>query len=43
MKKNLANDGLEPAGGSPARFAEILKNETARWGKVVQQAGIKVE
>jgi tripartite-type tricarboxylate transporter receptor subunit TctC len=43
MKKNLANDGLEPAGGSPARFAEILKNETARWAKVVQQAGIKVE
>jgi tripartite-type tricarboxylate transporter receptor subunit TctC len=43
MKKNLANDGLEPAGGSPARFAEILKNEAARWAKVVRQAGIKVE
>ena len=43
MKKSLAGDGLEPAGGSPARFAEILKNESARWAKVVQQAGIKVE
>jgi len=43
MKKNLANDGLEPAGGSPARFGEILRNEAARWAKVVQQAGIKVE
>ena len=43
MKKSLANDGLDPAGGSPARFGEILKNETARWAKVVQQAGIKVE
>jgi tripartite-type tricarboxylate transporter receptor subunit TctC len=43
MKKNLAADGLEPAGGSPARFAEILKNEMARWGKVVQQAKIKID
>jgi tripartite-type tricarboxylate transporter receptor subunit TctC len=43
MKKSLAADGLEPAGGSSARFAEILKNEMARWGKVVQQAGIKIE
>jgi tripartite-type tricarboxylate transporter receptor subunit TctC len=43
MKKNLAADGLEPAGGSPARFGEILKNEMVRWAKVVQQAGIKVD
>jgi tripartite-type tricarboxylate transporter receptor subunit TctC len=43
MKKSLAADGLEPAGGSPARFGEILKNEMARWGKVVQQAGIKID
>jgi tripartite-type tricarboxylate transporter receptor subunit TctC len=43
MKKNLAADGLEPAGGSPERFGEILKNEMARWAKVVQQAGIKVD
>ena len=43
MKKSLAADGLEPAGGSPAQFAEILKVEAARWAKVVKQAGIKVE
>ena len=43
MKKSLEADGLEPAGGSSARFAEILKTEMARWGKVVQQAGIKID
>ncbi len=43
MKKNLAADGLEPAGGSPERFGQILKNEMARWAKVVQQAGIKLD
>jgi tripartite-type tricarboxylate transporter receptor subunit TctC len=43
MKKNLVAEGLEPAGGTPERFGEILKNEMARWGKVVKQAGIKVD
>ena len=43
FKKVLASDGLEPAGGSSADFAEVLKKETARWSKVVQQAGIKID
>jgi tripartite-type tricarboxylate transporter receptor subunit TctC len=43
MKKQLATDGLEPAGGTPERFAAILKDEAARWAKVVRQAGIKVD
>ena len=43
MKKNLVAEGLEPAGGSPERFGEILKTEMVRWAKVVQQAGIKVD
>jgi tripartite-type tricarboxylate transporter receptor subunit TctC len=43
MKKHMETEGLEPAGGTPARFAEILKSEAARWAKVVQQAGIKIE
>ena len=43
MKKHMETEGLEPAGGTPARFGEILKSEAARWAKVVKQAGIKVE
>ena len=43
FQKLLASDGLEPVGGSPGEFAEILKKEAARWNKVVQQAGIKIE
>jgi len=41
--KVLAGDGLEPAGGSAAEFAVILKNEVARWGEVVRQAKVKVD
>ena len=43
MKKNLTAEGLEQAGGSPERFGQILKSEMARWAKVVQQAGIKID
>jgi tripartite-type tricarboxylate transporter receptor subunit TctC len=43
FQKLLASDGLEPVGGSPGEFAEILKKEAARWNRVVQQAGIKIE
>src|SRR5258708_3513910 len=43
VEKVLASDGLEPAGGSAAEFAVILKNEVARWGQVVKQAKVKVD
>jgi tripartite-type tricarboxylate transporter receptor subunit TctC len=43
VEKVLAGDGLEPAGGSAAEFAAIIKNEVARWSQVVKQAGVKVD
>ena len=43
MKKSRSADGLEPAGGTPAQFAELLKAETARWAKVVKDANIRSE
>lgn len=42
MKERLAIDGLEPVGGSPQRFREVLKRDIAKWQKVVKIAGIKV-
>lgn len=43
FEKLLAADGLEPAGGSPETLATILKEEIARWNRVVRQAGLKLE
>jgi tripartite-type tricarboxylate transporter receptor subunit TctC len=43
VAKLLAADGLEPAGGSPQDLATIMKDEVARWGRVVKQAGVKLE
>jgi tripartite-type tricarboxylate transporter receptor subunit TctC len=43
LKKLLSTDGLEPAGGSPADFAAVLKSEVARWKAVADQAKVKIE
>jgi tripartite-type tricarboxylate transporter receptor subunit TctC len=41
VKKIMAGDGVEPAGGSPERFREVLTRDVAKWQKVVKIAGIK--
>jgi tripartite-type tricarboxylate transporter receptor subunit TctC len=41
VKERMAGDGIEPAGGSPERFREVLKRDIAKWQKVVKIAGIK--
>ncbi len=43
VEKILASDGLEPAGGSAAEFAPIIRSEIARWREVAKQVGLKVE
>ena len=39
----LADMHFEPIGGSPARTAAFLDEETQRWSRVIRQAGIKAD
>ena len=41
VKERMSGDGMEPAGGSPERFREVLKRDVAKWQKVVKIANIK--
>jgi tripartite-type tricarboxylate transporter receptor subunit TctC len=43
VRKLLATDGLEPAGGTPEEFAVVLKSEVARWKRVVDRARVKID
>ncbi|SFC46082.1 Tripartite-type tricarboxylate transporter, receptor component TctC [Polaromonas sp. OV174] len=43
MEDRLANNGVGTAGGSPAQFGSLLQAEVERYGKVIRQAGIKVD
>lgn len=41
--KRIAQDGLEPAGGTPEAFGELLKREVVEWGEVVRAANVKAD
>jgi tripartite-type tricarboxylate transporter receptor subunit TctC len=41
VRERMAAAGMEPAGGSPERFREVLKRDVAKWKKVVNTANIK--
>ena len=38
--KGIAQDGLEPAGGTPEQFGELLKREVEEWAEVVKVADV---
>ncbi len=39
----LAAEGGEVLGGSPERFASLLKADHAKWGRIVKESGAKVD
>jgi len=41
IKQKLIDSGAVPAPNTPAQFGQMLKDEIARWGKVVSEKGIK--
>jgi tripartite-type tricarboxylate transporter receptor subunit TctC len=43
VRKKLMDIGLEPIGNSPAEFAAIVRNDYAKWGKVIRDANIKLD
>lgn len=43
IKEKFLNVGVESVGTTPERFAAILKTEMAKWGKLIKDAGIRIE
>jgi tripartite-type tricarboxylate transporter receptor subunit TctC len=43
MKEKLASVGIEPRTNTPDEFAAFIRSETARFSKVIKEAGIKAE
>lgn len=41
VQKKMASDGLEAVGGDPGVFLKVLRNDVAKWSKVVKQANIR--
>jgi tripartite-type tricarboxylate transporter receptor subunit TctC len=43
VRKNLLAEGAEPVGGTPEQFAEYIRAEKERLGKVIRDAKIRLE
>ncbi|MGE5523438.1 MAG: Bug family tripartite tricarboxylate transporter substrate binding protein [Rhodospirillaceae bacterium] len=43
VKENFARFGAEVLASSPQEFEKVLRNEIAKWTKVVREANVKVE
>jgi len=41
IRKRLQEDGTDPAGSTPEEFAAVIRDDIAKWHRVVKQAGIK--
>jgi len=43
MKARMADLGAQPMPMTPAEFTKLMADETVKWGKVIQEANIKIE
>ena len=43
VQDKIAADGGVSVGGTPEQFATVMKNDHAKWGKVVRAAGVKLD
>jgi tripartite-type tricarboxylate transporter receptor subunit TctC len=43
LQERMAGEGLEPVGGTPEHFRNVIKRDVEKWKKVVKQAKISVQ
>lgn len=43
VKKKLVDQGADVLGGSPEKFASLIHEDIARWGRIVKESGAKVD
>jgi len=43
LRKRLADEGANSVGGTAEQFADLIREEIVRWGKVVRESGARVD
>ncbi|WP_338664478.1 tripartite tricarboxylate transporter substrate binding protein [Pararoseomonas sp. SCSIO 73927] len=43
VRARLAEQGTEPLGSTPEEYGRILREETARWGRVIAESGVRLD
>jgi len=43
LKKRLGDEGADALGGTPEQFAQLIRDDIARWGKIVKESGVRLD
>lgn len=43
IRERMVQMGIDPVGSTPAEFNKFLNDEVEKWGKVIKQAGVKID
>jgi tripartite-type tricarboxylate transporter receptor subunit TctC len=43
LRQQFAMQGIEVLGGTPEQFGAYIRDETAKWAKVIKQAGVRAD
>ncbi|NDF45951.1 MAG: tripartite tricarboxylate transporter substrate binding protein [Betaproteobacteria bacterium] len=43
IKTALRNAGLEPVGGTPEQFTQLIQNESTKWAPIIQRSGARID
>ena len=43
VRERFASLGVQPVGNTPEQFGAVIREDLARWSKVIKSAGVKVE
>ena len=43
VRERFVSDGAEPVGNTPDQFAAVIRADLKKWGKVIRDAGIKLD
>ncbi|ROZ78829.1 tripartite tricarboxylate transporter substrate binding protein [Ramlibacter sp. WS9] len=43
LQKKLGDQGADAAGSTPEQFGKLIRDDIARWGKIVKESGAKVD
>ena len=43
IRERLSRDGYKSVGNSPAEYEQFMREEVAKWAKVIKEASVKSE
>jgi tripartite-type tricarboxylate transporter receptor subunit TctC len=43
VRRGLVDQGMDPAGGEPAKFAALIKADMEKWGDIGRRLGVKLD